>query len=177
MSNLSRLRSSLTRRARAGGRTRRRHLSQIAFERPHQVEILARRRRHVRLTEVGEKLKDMGAILAPAGRTCNAAARSRARVSSHVRGHQASRIFAAAGREPRDGGVSQSATSWAHGLLAALIDEAAREPKLRDKRADRLSRPLRRPRDRQPWRDRSCDGCEGARRADEPMRSWAFTRR
>ena len=44
-----------------------RHLRQIAFERPHEVEIFARRRRHMRLTQIGEELKKHVAILACAG--------------------------------------------------------------------------------------------------------------
>ena len=114
-----------------------RHLSEIAFERPHEVEIFARRRRHVRLTQIGEKLEEHGRDpSARRSRACNAA-----------------RAFPCAGCRlmsvvvERRGfslplGVSPEAEIFAvgdiHGrsdLLAALIDEAAREPKLRDKRA------------------------------------------
>ena len=55
-SNLSRLRSSLTRtRARQAIEFVDRPFRQIAFQRPHQVEILARGDRDVRLPKVGEE--------------------------------------------------------------------------------------------------------------------------
>ena len=44
-----------------------RHLGEIAFKRAHEVEIFARRNRHVRLTQIGEELEKHGAILASAG--------------------------------------------------------------------------------------------------------------
>ena len=64
-SNLSRLRSSLTSSgARQPIELVDRPVREIAFERAHQVEILARRDRHVRLPKVGEEGQEHGTYLA-----------------------------------------------------------------------------------------------------------------